>query len=71
MGFIGCELAASLTQLGVRVTAIFPEHAPLQRVLGSELGEAFSAIHRSKGVDLRSEDQIVRFEGTERVEAWV
>ena len=29
MGFIGCEVAASLTQLGVRVTAIFPEKVPL------------------------------------------
>ena len=29
MGFIGCEVAASLTQLGVRVTAVFPgERAP-------------------------------------------
>jgi 3-phenylpropionate/trans-cinnamate dioxygenase ferredoxin reductase subunit len=71
MGFIGSELAASLTQLGVQVTAIFPEHAPLERVLGSELGEAFGAIHRSKGVDLRSGDQLVRFEGTDRVEAVV
>src|SRR5262245_57241070 len=29
MGFIGCEVAASLTQLGVRVTAVFPGRAPL------------------------------------------
>jgi 3-phenylpropionate/trans-cinnamate dioxygenase ferredoxin reductase component len=71
MGFIGCELTASLTQLGVRVTAIFPQQVPLQRVLGSELGGAFGAIHRSKGVELRSEDQIVRFEGTDHVEAAV
>jgi 3-phenylpropionate/trans-cinnamate dioxygenase ferredoxin reductase subunit len=71
MGFIGCELAASLTQLGVRVTAIFPEQAPLERVLGEEVGAAFSAIHRANGVELRSQDQIVRFEGTERVEAAV
>jgi 3-phenylpropionate/trans-cinnamate dioxygenase ferredoxin reductase component len=69
MGFIGCELAASLTQLGVGVTAIFPERAPLERVLGSQLGQAFGGIHRSKGVELRSQDQIVRFEGTDRVEA--
>jgi 3-phenylpropionate/trans-cinnamate dioxygenase ferredoxin reductase subunit len=71
MGFIGSELTASLTQLGIQVSAIFPEHAPLERVLGSELGEAFGAIHRSKGVDLRSEDQLVRFEGTDHVEAAV
>src|SRR5439155_241761 len=42
MGFIGCEVAASLTQLGVRVTAIFPGRAPLERVLGGELGAAIS-----------------------------
>ncbi|HUZ29315.1 MAG TPA: FAD-dependent oxidoreductase [Solirubrobacteraceae bacterium] len=69
MGFIGCEVAASLTQLGVRVTAIFPGPAPLEKVLGEELGAAFLAIHQSEGVDLRSEEQIVGFEGTERVEA--
>ena len=34
MGFIGCEVAASLTQLGVQVTAVFPGQAPLERVLG-------------------------------------
>ncbi len=71
MGFIGCEVAASLTQLGVRVTAIFPGRAPLERVLGDEVGAAFSAIHRANGVELRSQDQIVGFEGTERVEAAV
>jgi 3-phenylpropionate/trans-cinnamate dioxygenase ferredoxin reductase subunit len=71
MGFIGCEAAASLTQLGVRVTAIFPERAPLERVLGDEVGSAFGAIHRANGVELRSQDQIVGFEGTERVEAAV
>ena len=71
MGFIGCEVTASLTQLGVRVTAIFPQQVPLERVVGSELGEAFGVIHRSKGVELRSEDQIVRFEGTDHVEAAV
>ncbi|MGB0097428.1 MAG: FAD-dependent oxidoreductase [Solirubrobacteraceae bacterium] len=71
MGFIGCEVAASLTQLGVRVTAIFPERAPLERVLGDEVGSAFGAIHRANGVELRSQDQIVGFEGTERVEAAV
>ena len=55
MGFIGCEVAAFLTQLGVRVTAIFPERAPLERVLGDEVGAAFGAIHRTHGVELRSQ----------------
>ena len=47
MGFIGCEVAASLTQLGVQVTAIFPGRAPLDRVLGTDIGAAIGAIHRA------------------------
>jgi 3-phenylpropionate/trans-cinnamate dioxygenase ferredoxin reductase subunit len=71
MGFIGCEVAASLTQLGVRVTAIFRGSAPLERVLGGQLGTVIGAIHRDNDVELRSEDQVAAFEGTERVEAAV
>jgi 3-phenylpropionate/trans-cinnamate dioxygenase ferredoxin reductase subunit len=71
MSFIGCEVAASLTQLGVRVTAVFPEKAPLERVLGSEVGAAFAAIHRANGVELCAEDRIVAFEGTGRLQAAV
>src|SRR6478672_1571638 len=40
MGFIGCEVAASLTQLGVAVTAVFGGAAPLERVLGPEVAAA-------------------------------
>ena len=71
MGFIGCEVAASLTQLGVHVTVMLPQQVPLARVLGPELGDAIAAIHREHGVDLRSQEQVTRFEGTERVEAVV
>jgi 3-phenylpropionate/trans-cinnamate dioxygenase ferredoxin reductase subunit len=71
MGFIGCEVAASLTQLGVRVTAIFPGGAPLERVLGDEVAAVFAAIHLEHGVELRNQDQIARFEGAEHVEAVV
>jgi 3-phenylpropionate/trans-cinnamate dioxygenase ferredoxin reductase component len=71
MGFIGCEVAASLTLLGVHVTAILPGRAPLERVLGGEVGAAVAAIHRGNGVELLTEAQIVGFEGAERVEAAV
>src|SRR5580658_2040734 len=37
-GFIGCEVAASFSQLGVRVTAVFPGRDPLERVLGGQVG---------------------------------
>lgn len=71
MGFIGCEVAASLTQLGVRVTAVFPGGVPLERVLGEEVGAAVGAFHRANGVELLAGTQITAFEGAERVEAAV
>jgi 3-phenylpropionate/trans-cinnamate dioxygenase ferredoxin reductase component len=71
MGFIGCEVAASLTQLGVQVTAVFPGRAPLDRVLGGQVGALIGAIHRANGVELLAGEQVAAFEGTERVEAIV
>ena len=71
MGFIGCEVTASLIQLGVRVTSIFPGQAPLERVLGGAVGALFTNIHRSKGVELLAGEQVAAIEGTERVEAVV
>ena len=71
MGFIGCEVAASLTQLGVQVTTVFPGPAPLEKVLGAEVGAAIAAIHRANGVELCAEEQIVAFEGSDRVQAAV
>ena len=71
MGFIGCEVAASLTQLGVHVTAVFPGRNPLERVLGEQIGGLIGAIHRSSGVRLLAGAQVAAFEGTERLEAVV
>src|SRR5207302_2713803 len=71
MGFIGCEVAASLTQLGVHVTGIFPGRAPLDRVLGGQIGALIGAIHRANGVELLAGEQVAAFEGTERLEAIV
>jgi 3-phenylpropionate/trans-cinnamate dioxygenase ferredoxin reductase subunit len=68
MGFIGCEVTASLTQLGVGVTSIFGGRFPLQRVLGPELGGAFAAIHQERGVDLVSGDEVRALQGRDRVE---
>ena len=71
MGFIGCEVTASLTQLGVQVTAVFPGRAPLENVLGGQIGALIGRIHRGHGVELRAGDQVTAFEGAERVEAIV
>jgi 3-phenylpropionate/trans-cinnamate dioxygenase ferredoxin reductase component len=71
MGFIGCEVAASLTQLGVGVTSVFPGRNPLERVLGEQIGGLIGAVHRSNGVRLLGGAQVAAFEGTERLEAVV
>jgi len=70
-GFIGCEVAASLTQLGVRVTMVYPGRLPLERVLGGQVGGLISAFHQANGVDLRPGEQVASFEGAERLEAVV
>ena len=71
MGFIGCEVAASLTELGVHVTTVFPGEVPLGKVLGGQVGALIGSIHRAKGVDLLPGDQVAGFEGAERLEAVV
>ena len=68
LGFIGSELTASLTQLGVGVAAIEGSPAPLARVLGKEVGAVLAGIHRDKGVELLLEDSVAAIEGAGRAE---
>ena len=68
MGFIGSEVAASLRQMGLEVTAVLPGAAPLATVLGNEVAAALAAIHREHGVRLVTNDQVIGFEGGTRVE---
>lgn len=71
MGFIGCEVAATLTQLGVHVTCLFPGRNPLERVLGEQIGELIGAIHRSHGVRTLAGASVAAFDGAGRVDAVV
>src|SRR5579864_800280 len=68
MGFIGAEVAASLRQLGLEVTAVLPGAAPLANVLGHEVATVLSSIHQEHGVHLVTHDQVTGFEGRGRVE---
>jgi 3-phenylpropionate/trans-cinnamate dioxygenase ferredoxin reductase component len=49
-GWIGSEVAASARQKGLEVTLIEQAAAPLEGVLGRELGDIYAAIHRDHGV---------------------
>ncbi|MFL6126159.1 FAD-dependent oxidoreductase [Actinophytocola sp.] len=51
-GFTGCELAASLRHLSRDVTLIGRGKNLLGNVLGPELGEWLTGVHRDHGVDL-------------------
>jgi 3-phenylpropionate/trans-cinnamate dioxygenase ferredoxin reductase subunit len=68
MGFIGAEVAASLRQMGLEVTAVLSGAAPLAPVLGDRIAETLATIHREHGVRLVTHDQVIGFEGSARVE---
>ena len=54
-GFIGCEVTASLTQLGVEVTQVVREPLVFATFGAPPLSEALHALFRERGVDLRLE----------------
>jgi 3-phenylpropionate/trans-cinnamate dioxygenase ferredoxin reductase subunit len=67
MGFIGCEVAASLRQLGLEVTGVLTGTAPLASVVGAEVAEVIANIHRGHGVRLVTDDSVAELEGTSHV----
>lgn len=66
-GFIGMEAAASLKALGVDVHIVAPEHTPLERVLGHEVGDFLAEVHRKNGVHLHMGVTVDKIEGSGRV----
>ncbi|MBN1399917.1 MAG: FAD-dependent oxidoreductase [Anaerolineae bacterium] len=66
--FIGCEVSATLTQMGVGVTTVFLESRPMERVAP----EAFSALVQARfereGIRLLPQTKPLRIEGAGRAE---
>ena len=52
-GFIGCEVAATATQLGCDVTCVALDPLPMIRPLGSELAAEMLRRHEERGVNFR------------------
>jgi 3-phenylpropionate/trans-cinnamate dioxygenase ferredoxin reductase component len=53
-GWIGLEVAAAARTSGCDVTVVEALETPLLRVLGPEVARVFADLHRSHGVDLRT-----------------
>jgi NADPH-dependent 2,4-dienoyl-CoA reductase/sulfur reductase-like enzyme len=52
-GFIGSEVAASVTGKGCKVTMLFPEDAICARAYPKDLAKSVTDYYREKGVDVR------------------
>jgi NADPH-dependent 2,4-dienoyl-CoA reductase/sulfur reductase-like enzyme len=63
-GFIGSELAASLTSAGAKVTMVFPEAGVTARVLPDGLARFVADYFREKGVEMHSEQTVASVAGT-------
>lgn len=68
MGFIGCEVAASLRQEGVEVVGVDPSPTPLFRVLGPQIGHVIARLHQEHGVETIFNESVAAFEGDGRVQ---
>jgi 3-phenylpropionate/trans-cinnamate dioxygenase ferredoxin reductase subunit len=69
--YIACEVAASLTQLGVSCTIVMQEQVTLERGFGQQAGRWFQDVLEAHGVTVHGGEDVERFEGDERVRAVV
>lgn len=63
-GFIGMEAASALRARGLEVHVIAPDELPLGRILGAQLAEHITGMHRSNGVQFHLGCQTESFDGT-------
>ncbi|GAA0881181.1 FAD-dependent oxidoreductase [Algoriphagus jejuensis] len=64
-GFIGLELAASLQNMGLRVTVLEREERVLSRVTAPDLSHYFQKLHQSNGVEILLNQELTRIQKTE------
>ena len=66
--YIGCELAASLTQLGFTCTVVMMEAEPMERGFGPRVGRHVRAVLEEHGVAVRGGLGVEGFAGETRIE---
>ena len=68
-GWIGLEVAAVARGKGVDVSVVEPQPVPLSRVMGTEVGERWAALHRGHGVELLTGTTVASLHGDSAVDA--
>jgi NADPH-dependent 2,4-dienoyl-CoA reductase/sulfur reductase-like enzyme/nitrite reductase/ring-hydroxylating ferredoxin subunit len=61
--FIGLEAAAALRVRDIEVHVVAPEQRPMERVLGSDMGDFVRTLHEEHGVVFHLGDTVVAIEG--------
>jgi len=67
--YIGCEVAASLVEMGKRCAIVMIEAVALSRSFGEEVGRWFHELLESRGVEIHGGEALEAFEGEGRVSA--
>ena len=66
--WIGCEVAATLSSLGVECSIVMLEEVCCENHIGPEVGRFVQTLLEDHGVEVHSRSEVERFEGDERVE---
>jgi len=65
--FVACEVAASLSVMGVASTVVFPEEAPMALQFGAAVGGVVRGLLEEHGVTVLAGEELSAFTGSERV----
>jgi NADPH-dependent 2,4-dienoyl-CoA reductase/sulfur reductase-like enzyme len=68
-GFIGMEVAASLTELGIDVTLVSRDVDLFAQLRSPEISEHLAALYRRRGVDVILGQEVRAFHGRSRLDA--
>ncbi len=67
-GYIGLEVAAAARKLGCETTVLEAAPSLMGRQVAPELGDWYARLHRDHGADVRTEAEVSRLLGHDRVE---
>jgi len=61
--FIGLEVAAALRTRGLEVHVVAPDKRPMERVMGSQMGDFVRSLHEERGVVFHLDDMATAIDG--------